>query len=206
LLDGRVGEPFSEDDMSNMVKKAQERAEKSIPPGYMDFHSKPPEQAAGDYLLWEQILGEAERRRCDVLLVTGDVKEDWWISGDGKMPAHPRNELVIELRNRGGGALFMLTPSQLLSRAEEIFDLRVDKRSVSDLAASETSRQEIYDHAFRAYHQHFDDFPNSRQFGLILQDRYGISSPNGGPLSESTLRPHLRELRRRLELDGQDAF
>jgi predicted nucleic acid-binding protein len=205
LLDGRFGEPFSEDDLSNMVKKAQERAEKRIPPGYMD-HSKPPEQAAGDYLLWEQILGEAERRRCDVLLVTGDVKEDWWISGDGQMPARPRNELVIELRKRGGGALFMLTPSQLLSRAEEIFDLRVDERSVSDLAASETSREEIYDRAFRAYHQQFGHFPNARQFGLMLQDRYGISSPNGGPLSEPTLRPHLRALRRRLELDGQDAF
>ncbi|MDX3356465.1 DUF2637 domain-containing protein [Streptomyces sp. ME01-24h] len=69
----------------------------------------------------------------------------------------------------------------------------------------DTSREEIYDRAFRAYHQQFGAFPNARQFGLILQDRYGISSPNGGPLSESTLRPHVRQLRRRLELDGQYA-
>ncbi|MFE0627656.1 DUF2637 domain-containing protein [Streptomyces sp. NPDC058864] len=69
----------------------------------------------------------------------------------------------------------------------------------------DTSREEIYDRAFRAYHQQFGNFPNARQFGLILQDRYGISSPNGGPLSESTLRPYVRELRRRLELDGQFA-
>ncbi|MEU4098455.1 hypothetical protein AB0F62_39710, partial [Streptomyces sp. NPDC026673] len=69
----------------------------------------------------------------------------------------------------------------------------------------DTSREEIYDRAFRAYHQQFGNFPNARQFGLILQDRYGISSPNGGPLSESTLRPYVRELRRRLELDGQYA-
>ncbi|MEU0187534.1 DUF2637 domain-containing protein [Streptomyces sp. NPDC006207] len=69
----------------------------------------------------------------------------------------------------------------------------------------DTSREEIYDRAFRAYHQQFGNFPNARQFGLILQDRYGISSPNGGPLSESTLRPYVRDLRRRLELDGQYA-
>lgn len=69
----------------------------------------------------------------------------------------------------------------------------------------DTSREEIYDRAFRAYHQQFGTIPNARQFGLILQDRYGISSPNGGPLSESTLRPYVRELRRRLELDGQYA-
>ncbi|MFJ5215408.1 DUF2637 domain-containing protein [Streptomyces sp. NPDC088354] len=66
-------------------------------------------------------------------------------------------------------------------------------------------REELYDRAFRAYHQQFGAFPNARQFGLLLQDRYGISSPNGGPLSESTLRPYVRELRRRLELDGQYA-
>ncbi|MDX6331261.1 MAG: hypothetical protein QOI83_3644, partial [Streptomycetaceae bacterium] len=41
--------------------------------------------------------------------------------------------------------------------------------------------------------------PNARQFGLMLQDRYGIEGPNGGPLSESTLRPHLKGLRRSVE-------
>src|SRR5690242_11422468 len=34
--------------------------------------------AAGDYLVWTQVLREARQRQCDVLLVTGDVKEDWW--------------------------------------------------------------------------------------------------------------------------------
>lgn len=76
-----------------------------------------------------------------------------------------------------------------------------DQEPVTDGA----SREEIYNRAFRAYHQQYGAFPNARQFGLMLQDRYGISSPNGGPLSESTLRPHVRELRRRLEVDGQFA-
>jgi hypothetical protein len=61
------------------------------------------------------------------------------------------------------------------------------------------SRQEIYARAYAAYRAQFGDFPNARQFGLLLQDRYGVQSPNGGPLSESTLRPHLRVLRRTVE-------
>ncbi|WP_329187118.1 PIN domain-containing protein [Actinacidiphila glaucinigra] len=77
--------------------------------------------------------------------------------------------------------------------------LQVIENSLSDVEIEELSREEIYDRAFRAYHQQFGNFPNARQLGLILQDRYGISSPNGGPLSESTLRPYVRELRRRLE-------
>ncbi|SNT13974.1 Protein of unknown function [Actinacidiphila glaucinigra] len=84
-------------------------------------------------------------------------------------------------------------------------DFYPEPESEPEPVTEDTSREEIYDRAFRAYHQQFGNFPNARQFGLILQDRYGISSPNGGPLSESTLRPYVRELRRRLELDGQYA-
>ncbi|MEV0602202.1 PIN-like domain-containing protein [Streptomyces sp. NPDC050315] len=137
LLQGRVGEPYSQADLANLVEDAQRRAEQEIPPGYADFKSKPPERAAGDYVLWTQILEEAERRHCDALLVTGDVKEDWWVPRDGEVPARPRKELKVEFRQRVGAEIFMLTPSQLLTQADEIFSLKVDERSVSDLAKAE---------------------------------------------------------------------
>ncbi|MFJ4781696.1 PIN-like domain-containing protein [Streptomyces sp. NPDC088762] len=137
LLRGRVGDPFSKVELDKETVEAQRRANENIPPGYEDFRTKPPERAAGDYILWAQVLNEAERRRCDVLLVTGDVKEDWWVPGTGYGPARPRSELCTELRRRAGVELFMLTPSQLLARADEIFGLKVDERSVSDLATTE---------------------------------------------------------------------
>ncbi|MBK8078521.1 MAG: hypothetical protein IPK24_23980 [Kineosporiaceae bacterium] len=31
------------------------------------------------------MIREAKRRQCDVLLVTGDVKEDWWRRNAGKL-------------------------------------------------------------------------------------------------------------------------
>jgi predicted nucleic acid-binding protein len=139
LLRGRIGDPLSDAEFENAVQEAQRRADKGIPPGYKDFQSKPPEQAAGDYVLWAQLLNEAEHRHSDVLLVTGDVKEDWWTPGDSQIPARPRTELRVELRQRAGGELFMLTPSQLLTEADEIFSLKVDERSVSDLATTESS-------------------------------------------------------------------
>ncbi|MFF3768129.1 PIN-like domain-containing protein [Streptomyces sp. NPDC001922] len=133
LLRGRIGEPLSPGEHDKAVQEAQERADEEIPPGYEDFRSKPPEQAAGDYLLWVQLLQEASRRDCDVLLVTGDVKKDWWISQEGDLPARPRTELVVELREHAGAQLFMLTPGQLLSWAEKLLDVQVDESSVSDL-------------------------------------------------------------------------
>lgn len=158
LLHGRIGEPASEATLTSALKEAEKRAEKRIPPGYEDFKDKPIEKAAGDYLLWSQILDEAEHRKSDVLLVTGDVKPDWWITASSHTPARPRTELVVELRNRAGVQLYMLTPSQLLAQANEILDLRVDERSVHDLATAEQ------DYA--------DPLPYSRAIELMLRQQF----------------------------------
>ncbi|MER6107658.1 PIN-like domain-containing protein [Streptomyces hirsutus] len=144
LLYGRVGDPFSDKDYATALSEAARRAKVEIPPGYKDFQSdKSPEQAAGDYLIWEQLLIEAERRKQEVLLVTGDVKEDWWVSGGSQGSARPRTELRIELKKRAGVELYMLTPSQLLTEADRVFGLKVDERSVSDLATNENPALQI---------------------------------------------------------------
>ncbi|MGV9885859.1 PIN-like domain-containing protein [Streptomyces sp. NPDC003395] len=137
LLQGRIGNPLTMEELENAKQEAQRRAIEKIPPGYADFESKPPEQAAGDYILWVQTLAEAAARKCDVLLITGDIKEDWWIPGDNHLPARPRTELALELRNSSRGSFFMMTPSQLLATADEIFGLKVDERSVNELATTE---------------------------------------------------------------------
>ncbi|GHH78116.1 hypothetical protein GCM10018793_27750 [Streptomyces sulfonofaciens] len=61
------------------------------------------------------------------------------------------------------------------------------------------SRDEAYFHAFQRYVREHMDFPNARQFGLYLQDLYGIAGQSGGPLTESTLRPYLRTFRDRYQ-------
>ncbi|WP_327239583.1 PIN domain-containing protein [Streptomyces sp. NBC_01318] len=134
LLLGRIGEPLPTDEYDKAVQTAQKRADEEIPPGYEDFRNKPPERAAGDYLLWLQLLQEAQRRTCDVLLVTGDVKKDWWQPRDGDIPARPRAELAVELGEAAGARLYMLTPAELLTWAEQLLDgLHVDKDSLDDL-------------------------------------------------------------------------
>ncbi|MET8565957.1 PIN-like domain-containing protein [Streptomyces flaveolus] len=136
LLEGRVGSAFTEEEYTKALAEAARRVNEKIPPGYEDS-AKDPERAAGDYLVWAQLLNEAEQRRRDVLLVTGDVKEDWWESLDGRGLARPRTELRVELRRRASVDLYMMTPSQLLTQADRVFGLKVDERSVNDLATSE---------------------------------------------------------------------
>ncbi|MGW0917117.1 PIN-like domain-containing protein [Streptomyces sp. NPDC002784] len=133
LLHGRVGEPLPADAYDKAVKEAQERADEGIPPGHEDFRTKEPELAAGDYLVWVQLMAEARRRGCDVLLVTGDVKKDWWTNRGYDIPPRPRAELLQELREKAGVGLYMLTPSELLRWAKELLELNVDEGSVRDL-------------------------------------------------------------------------
>ncbi|GHJ34791.1 DUF2637 domain-containing protein [Streptomyces sp. TS71-3] len=68
------------------------------------------------------------------------------------------------------------------------------------------SRDEAYFQAFRKYVGEHMDFPNARQFGLYLQDLYGIVGQSGGPLTERTLRPYVREFRERYQqnLDAEE--
>ncbi|MDX3134033.1 PIN-like domain-containing protein [Streptomyces europaeiscabiei] len=130
-LDGRVGAPLSEEDYGKAIAEGMRRVEKRLPPGYMD-KTKDGVGAAADYLVWEQILREAARRRCDVLFVTADVKEDWWRKEQG-FNRGPRPELTEELRIRGGGRLFMLTPKRFLEVAAPILKFSLQEGSVEDI-------------------------------------------------------------------------
>ncbi|MDI3390514.1 hypothetical protein QIS99_30610, partial [Streptomyces sp. B-S-A8] len=66
------------------------------------------------------------------------------------------------------------------------------------------SREEAYFGAFRKYVSEHKDMPNARQLAVYLLDLYGVTGQSGGPLSESTLRPYVREFRGRYqeELDA----
>ncbi|WP_165685488.1 PIN-like domain-containing protein [Streptomyces sp. KO7888] len=138
ILQGRIGLPLPEQEFADALNEAKRRGREELPPGYEDFKSKPAEQAAGDYLVWEQTLVEASRLGTDVLFVTGDSKEDWWKPRNGHIPARPRPELVQEMFHRTGGRLFMLQPSGLLEQARQVLELEVEASSVLDLEQLQT--------------------------------------------------------------------
>jgi hypothetical protein len=75
ILRDRVGAALDKPEYDAALAEAKLRAEARRPPGYKDS-SKGGEALAGDYLVWVQLMREAQRRQRDVLLVTGDIKED----------------------------------------------------------------------------------------------------------------------------------
>jgi PIN like domain len=130
ILDGRVGGRLDDVVYSKAVEEGLRRVDSGEPPGYMD-KKKDDSGAAGDYLVWEQVLIEAERRSGDVVFVTGDVKDDWWRKEGGEQRG-PRMELVEEMRRRADSRLLMLRPTILLSMARELLAVTVHDESVED--------------------------------------------------------------------------
>ncbi|WP_242890796.1 PIN-like domain-containing protein [Actinomadura litoris] len=130
LLEGRIGPPLK--DMQQVREEAAYRFERRIPPGYADATRKPPEQAMGDYVLWVQLLQEAERRSRPVLFVTNERKkdEDWTVKQAGGWSPLPRPELSAELCEYAGQPLHIVDVRSFLELANRYLDARVSSQTI----------------------------------------------------------------------------
>jgi len=141
LLNGRVGSRLDQAEHDQALREAKSRAEQKRPPGYKD-HGKTDGTAAGDYLIWVQVLREAQITQRDVLLITGDVKEDWWRREHGEARG-PRPELVLELKERANVKLYMLRPESLLLRARQALKIAVHDESLEDAERVDRSLTDV---------------------------------------------------------------
>lgn len=143
LLNGRVGPALSEKDRARNITEGTRRVRDKIPPGYMDAEkseNNPEEGAAGDYLVWVESMHEAACRAQDLIVVTGDKKEDWWLRHRGDLLG-PRVELVAEFRAHCGGQLYLMTPSALLAQASAL-DVEVRPSSLENAARVGARRED----------------------------------------------------------------
>ncbi len=129
ILQGCVSNPLPDDELLTAKKEARRRIDDQRPPGWRDARKR--ENPEGDYLIWFETLREANRRETDVLLVTGDVKEDWWWKQKGEAKG-PLPELANEMREVAGVRLFMLRPESLLVNARNILGIKVNNDIVKD--------------------------------------------------------------------------
>ncbi len=114
LLEGRVTAPLERSEWDQAVTEGRRRVAAKEPPGYKDAEkddSAVPEGPAGDYLLWYQAVSSAKERDSDLLIVTGDEKEDWWWRQRG-VCLGPRPELALEFRRETGHRLFHAHPTR----------------------------------------------------------------------------------------------
>ena len=101
LFDEKVGVQYSEEELIDIKKIAEQRYKKEIPPGFKDTNKKKNENdnnMYGDYIIWRQILDYSKVNSCNIIFITQDNKEDWWNRVSGKTLG-PRYELRKEFND-----------------------------------------------------------------------------------------------------------
>lgn len=139
ILDGRVGEPLTEEDSASLVEEYKRRAAAEIPPGYKDVHKA--SNAHGDYLIWEQILRMASSSSTGVLFVTNDLKDDW-IRREAGFVVGARPELIEEMRGRAQVDFMITHLGMFLKTAKDVLGSPVSDSTVAQAENAESGGSE----------------------------------------------------------------
>ncbi|MCE9558483.1 MAG: hypothetical protein K8R88_05990 [Armatimonadetes bacterium] len=155
LFHGKVGPgPENQEAIEALNKKAQERYNNLIPPGFEDddkdkdgpdaylLHGLRYKRKYGDFFLWIQTLTHCNSKDHEhLILISDDRKPDWWqkLEAQGPKIQGPRPELISEAgREYGVRSFLMYDTSGFLEYSKKYLDAKVSQDTfdeVSDLSA-----------------------------------------------------------------------
>ena len=135
LFDEKVGDDFDETKLNNLYSEGQKRYSEKVPPGYCDAKEKKERgnrHLYGDLILWKQTIQEASEKRCNVIFVTDDVKEDWYERVKGQTIG-PRKELIREFREETQMDILIYPCHRFLFYAKENMSVSVHQDTISEV-------------------------------------------------------------------------
>ncbi|MCA1990479.1 MAG: PIN domain-containing protein [Coleofasciculus sp. S288] len=133
LFDGKVGQPYSDEELEIIYQKAEKRFTYKQPPGYKDAKKTIP-RSYGDVVLWFQLIDYAKSQQKPVLFVTDDNKEDWWLKVAGETFA-PRPDLIQEILSEVGREdfqFYMYHSDEFIEQAEKFLNLPVRPEAIQE--------------------------------------------------------------------------
>ncbi|MFD3704554.1 PIN-like domain-containing protein [Nocardia sp. NPDC058658] len=138
VIDGRIGPQFSDSDWDKHVNEGNRRVGRNEAPGFKDKSKKNlkpidvsdtmqlRELAAGDYLIWRQMIDYAKNSNSDIVFVSDDKKEDWW-HFQNKQPVHGRMELLLEFEAESGCKITFVDSTQFAQSFPDLDDEARDR-------------------------------------------------------------------------------
>lgn len=121
LYEGKVGTDLTEEEIKAIYQEGEERYADKIPPGFRDYANKKDKgkrHLYGDLIIWKQIIKYAKETQKDIIFVTQDIKEDWWIKKEGKAEG-PLYFLLKEFRASTGQSLLMYKQEGFMKAASK---------------------------------------------------------------------------------------
>lgn len=133
----QLGKEFTYQEMIDIAKEGDYRYLHEIPPGYKD-NEKQGLQKYGDLFFWKQVLLHANKQRKDFILVSNDVKSDWY---DLEQSA-PRFELLKEFNAQANKVFWMFSMKDFLWNINSLLDSKVSDEMIEEVTAVQIERQE----------------------------------------------------------------
>jgi hypothetical protein len=136
LLDGKVGAPYAVERLEEIYKIGNKRYEHEIPPGYKDKDkdkdNKEGVRKFGDLILWLQIVDKAKDTKKPIILVTDDMKDDWWLRSKGRIIG-PRPELVDEIHSSASVKFYLYQADRFMEYAKKFLERQVKQEAIDEV-------------------------------------------------------------------------
>lgn len=146
LLDGIVGEPYSQKEINEIEKAGKERFQHDVPPGFKDKNDKNKQgyrsygdfryqQLYGDLIVWYQIMDRAKKEGSPtpIILITEDRKEDWWEKDKGQIK-RPHPQLIQEFLNKTQQKFYMYRTDSFVRNAIDYLGADVSEKQAQEVA------------------------------------------------------------------------
>lgn len=138
----KIGSPFTKEILNEIYSDGERRYKNEIPPGYKDFKKEGSHfyedkefiRKFGDLILWKEIIEKSKKEKLKyIVLVTGDVKEDWWLKRRGKKLG-ARSELLNEIYSQAPelDTFYLYDTSSFLKYAKQEIDDKIKDSSIED--------------------------------------------------------------------------
>lgn len=135
LFQGKIGPSPTSEELQKYYDDGRVRYSVGTPPGFEDVKDKGEPDCYGDYVGWIQIMAIASERKRDVILVTDDVKEDWW-HYEGSRLVGPLPALRREFRDITGQTIWLYTTEGFLRSAPNFSPVQVGDAALKEVTAA----------------------------------------------------------------------
>ncbi|EJQ73466.1 hypothetical protein IG7_00769 [Bacillus cereus HuA2-4] len=145
LLDGIVGEPYSQKEIDEIEKVGKERYLHNVPPGFEDKDKKDKQgyrtygdfryqRLYGDLIVWFQIMDRAKKEDnpSPIILITEDRKEDWWEKDKGQIK-RPHPQLIQEFLNKTKQKFYMYRTDSFVRNAIDYLGADVSEEQAQEV-------------------------------------------------------------------------
>lgn len=132
LFKDKITEKFNDEKIKELVQEGKERYHKKIPPGYED-DKKPEDKKYGDLIFWKQILEKSKAEKKSIILISDELKEDWfWKLKNGKTIG-PRQELIEELKLFSGKDFHIYSSESFLDFGQTYLKEKVNNEAIKEI-------------------------------------------------------------------------